>query len=325
MGVSTLLTIALLPLAGFPYVPAGRFPAAGTDDAWALLPRENPALPAWARVLVKPLPRTTGAMLELDRLHRADNPLGPALAAKLRWLAADAVQCDYARETALADLKRAGVSADEINRLTDETPPDSDRSLFVFARQVTRAAYLVTDEEFQRLLRQFGPEKMTAIVQTLAFANFQNRIILALGVKVEPEGPCPPLSVKLDAGKRSKLATPARPAWDRVTEAKPARKYDAPEDWKEVPFSELEKRLAGQKAKTSRIPLPDASRFEKLPASAKRQTDTIAWMTVNMGYQPQMTQAWFAALGEFQQEAKFNRVFSSSLFWVVTRSNDCFY
>ena len=29
--------------------------------------------------------------------------------------------------------------------------------------------------------------------------------------------------------------------------------------------------------------------------------------------------------GAFQQEAKFDRVFSNSFFWVVTRSNDCFY
>ena len=34
---------------------------------------------------------------------------------------------------------------------------------------------------------------------------------------------------------------------------------------------------------------------------------------------------WFDTMGAFQQEAKFDRVFSNSFFWVVTRSNDCFY
>ena len=47
-------------------------------------------------------------------------------------------------------------------------------------------------------------------------------------------------------------------------------------------------------------------------------------MTIN-GLSADHDQAWFAALKEFQQESKFNRVFSSSLFWVVTRSNECFY
>src|SRR5688500_5929563 len=88
--------------------PTGRFPAAPPDAAWALLPREEPPLPAWVRVLAPVLPKATGAMLELDRLHRADNPVGPALAAKLRWTAADALGCEYGRVTALADLKRAG-------------------------------------------------------------------------------------------------------------------------------------------------------------------------------------------------------------------------
>ena len=148
------------------------------------------------------------------------------LAAKLRWLAADAIDCEYARATALGDLNRAGVKNEEVRRLTEETPSADEKGLFVFARQMTKAAYLVTDSEFDRLLKQFGPEKMTAVVQTLAFANFENRIFLALGVKLEPQGPYPPLSVKLDAKGRTEVATPVRPA--RIRSRKPGpEKYDA--------------------------------------------------------------------------------------------------
>jgi alkylhydroperoxidase family enzyme len=325
MNLPIIAVLVVLPIWGLPKSPPPRFSAAETADAWALLPRENPPLPAWALVLVKSLPRTTGSMLELDRLHRAENPLGPVLAAKLRWLAADAIDCEYARATALGDLKRAGVNHEEVRRLTEGNPSTEELGLFAFARQMTKAAYLVTDAEFDKLLKQFGPEKMTAVVHTLAFANFENRIFLALGVKIEPRGPCPPLAAKLDAKGRADVATPGRPAWERVTEAKLKKKYDAPADWKEVTFDELEKSLTAQKARTSRMPLPDSSRFEMLPPSVKEQTDTIAWMTINVGYQPTMTQAWFATFREFQQEAKLNRVFSSSLFWVVTRSNECFY
>jgi hypothetical protein len=38
-----------------------------------------------------------------------------------------------------------------------------------------------------------------------------------------------------------------------------------------------------------------------------------------------MTQSWFAGLREFQQEARLDPVFGRTLFWVVTRANDCFY
>jgi alkylhydroperoxidase family enzyme len=321
--MSFLLTAIFAGLSAFN--SDARFPAVSTDQAWALLPRENPPLPAWARVLVKPLPRTTGAMLELDRLHRADNPLGPVLAARLRWLAADALGCDYARASAHADLKRYGASAGEIQRLVDDKPLPDEIPLNRFARMITKAAYTVTDAQFAEVLKQYGPEKMTAIVHTLAFANFHDRIIMAIGVKAEAEGSPPPLSINLDSNQRAKVATPARPSWDRVTDAKPAKRYDAPDDWKDLTFADLEKNLAAQKARSPRVPLPDESHFSELNADTKHQADTINWTKICAGYQPIMTQSWFLCLREFQQEARLNRLFASSLFWVVTRTNDCFY
>jgi alkylhydroperoxidase family enzyme len=318
-----LIPILLAVLAGT--VPGSRFPAAAPDDAWTLLPRENPPLPAWARVLVRPLPKATGALLELDRLHRADNPLGAKLAAKLRWLVADALGCEYARASALADLTRAGAGAGEVRRLTDGRPAPDEEKVFAFARQVTTAAYLVTDHQFANLVEQFGPEKMTAVVHTLAFANFHDRVILALGVKSDPGGPVPPLAVKLDADRRAKVPSPPRPPWDKVTAARPAKTYDAPTDWKDVPFAELEKRLADQKARSPRVPFPNPGRADTLPPGLREQARVINWTKIMGGYQPEMTAAWFNMYGEFRQEAKLDRVFGSTLFWVVTRANDCFY
>ena len=305
--------------------PSARFPAATNDAAWALLPRENPPLPAWARVLVKTLPRTTGAMLDLDRLHRADNPVGPAVAAKLRWAVADTLGSEYGRATALADLKRAGASAAEVRRLVDGRPTADERPRVAFARQLTTAGYLVTDEQFAAVLKQLGPEKMVAAVHTVAFANFENRVTLGLGVRVEPGGPCPPLAAKLDRAKRARVAAPPRPAWDAVKTARPKKEYDAPADWKDVSFDQLEEALAAQKARTPRVPLPGPERFRGLPPDAKRQTDTIVWMTISAGYQPAMTQAWFGMLNDYRADGRLDRVFGSTLFWVVTRANDCFY
>src|SRR5579871_5467110 len=120
---SYLVTLAAAALAAMPApaeAPAPRFPAAGNDEAWKMLPREQPPLPAWARVLVRTLPKTTGAMLELDYLHRAGNPLGPVLAGKLRWAAADTLGCDYGRRYAEADLRRAGQTDDDLRKLAGD-------------------------------------------------------------------------------------------------------------------------------------------------------------------------------------------------------------
>jgi len=65
--------------------------------------------------------------------------------------------------------------------------------------------------------------------------------------------------------------------------------------------------------------------FEKLPPRERDSAQRILWNTVSSGYQPEMTRAWFAPLSAFYEEAKPDRVFTNSAFWVVTRTNDCFY
>src|SRR4051794_22528921 len=74
---------------------SSRFLLLRNDEAWERLPRASLPLPAWARALASSMPGTTAAMLELDYLQRANNPLGPVQAGKLRWAAASALRCDY--------------------------------------------------------------------------------------------------------------------------------------------------------------------------------------------------------------------------------------
>ena len=95
--------------------------------------------------------------------------------------------------------------------------------------------------------------------------------------------------------------------------------------WSEHDFDELNSTLERQKERKLRIPLPDKSRFKDFAGREKQQADDIVWMTVSSGYQPEMTRAWFACLQAFYEEAKLDRVFTNSVFWVVTRTNDCFY
>ncbi len=44
-----------------------------------------------------------------------------------------------------------------------------------------------------------------------------------------------------------------------------------------------------------------------------------------MGYQPVLTKTWFDCMSLFHQESRLDRVFANSYFWVITRSNECFY
>jgi hypothetical protein len=281
-----------------------RFPAASSDAAWKLLPRES--LPVWARILVQPLPNTTGAMLQLDYVHRAKNPIGEVLAGKLRWIAADEIKCEYAKAYAEADLRRAGFK--DMKQLIDP-PTEADRAVLTFGRKLTRAAHEVTDEEVAGLIKKFGPEHVVGMVHTLACANFQNRIYLALKVTVEPEGPLAPIDYRFDSTKT--IEAQPRPTWGAPTKG---GQFPAKLEWSKKSIADLENALTNQKDRKARIPLPDAKAQGK-----------VIWTNVSMGYQPLLAKSWSACRRAFQQESNLDRVFANSMFWVITRSNECFY
>jgi alkylhydroperoxidase family enzyme len=303
------------------------FPLLGNDEAWQRLPRVEPKLPAWARALAGPLPGTIVKMLALDHLHRAKNPLGAVQAGKLRWVAADAIGCDYARRYAEADLRHAGLTGRDLKRLAgdpDALPP-AERAALNFARKLTLAGHTVTDAEFSELLEHFGPEKVTAMVHTLAHANFQNRIFLALKVEVEPDGPLPPLDVAFDPARSTKRPAPARPPWGQWRKSKGPAEKELPDGWQERSLANLRKALDQQKGRQGRIPLPGLERLAMVPAESKAQASRVVWTKVSMGYQPQLTRAWFDCMQQFYKESRLDRVFGNTYFWVITRSNECFY
>jgi hypothetical protein len=303
-----------------------RMPALDSAAAWQHLPRANPPLPVWARILIRPLPRTTAAMLELDYLHRANNPLGALLAAKLRWVAADALNCDYSRRSAEADLRKAGATNGDLQALAGPAAnqSDDDRLALAFARKMTNAAYTVTDAEVDALVRRFGPDKVVAMVHTLAFANFHNRIVLALGIAAEEGAPLPPMDLQLDAERRNKIATPSRPPWSQFSRTDAGAGTGTALQWSRRSFADLAEAMEQQKRRAPRIPVPKSAPGGTATDS-QAPASRIVWTNISMGYQPALTKAWFDCLRTFQEEAKLDRVFSNSLFWVVTRSNECFY
>jgi alkylhydroperoxidase family enzyme len=322
------LLLSFLMLAAIPLGARAEphFPALSDAETWQRLPREEPPLPAWARVLVGSLPKTTAAMLQLDYVQREKNPLGPVLAGRLRWAAADADGCAYAQKYAEADLRRAGQTEADLAALAagGKGLPEAERLALAFARKMSRAAHEVTDAEMAELLKHYGPEKVTAMVHTLAYTNFRDRIILALGVEVEPGGPLPPLDLRPDSIAKDKAVSPPRKPWKEGRDGRATAPEGRP-GWLDHDYAAVQKALSGQKERTARIPLPPLERLEALPADVRERTKKIVWSRVSMGYQPVLTKAWFDCMGTFQKEAELDEVFANTFFWVVTRSNDCFY
>jgi hypothetical protein len=85
-------------LAGGPESGGARVPLLSDEEAWKRLPAVESGggqrLPSWARALARSLPRTTAAMLDLDRIQRTRSPLGLRLRGKMRWVAAQANHCE---------------------------------------------------------------------------------------------------------------------------------------------------------------------------------------------------------------------------------------
>ena len=265
------------------------------------------------------------AISGITRLHHSQTT--PCRAGKLRWAVADAIGCEYSRKCAEADLLRAGVSNDELPMATGawETLPEADRAVVEFARQLTLAGHEVSDNQVAALIEQFGTEQVVGIVHTVAFANFQNRLFLALDVQLEPDGPLPALELKLDPGQQLAVSVPARRPWEEVLSTTTSADSTARVDWGQQDFAALEMALNRQQNRHPRIALPEASRLDSLPSETRERTKKIIWSNVSMGYQPQLTGGWFRLMQVFRDEAMLDRVFANSVFWVVTRSNECFY
>jgi alkylhydroperoxidase family enzyme len=308
------------------------WPLVSNEEAWKLLPDAlvggGSRLPSWARATARDLPRTTAAMLDLDRLHRTKSPLGPMLCGKIRWVAADANRCEYARAMAEADLRRAGVAEAGIADLKAGPGRWSkgERDALKFAMQMTIDASRVTDALVADIKAAYGDEKLVAMVLLLASANFQDRIILGLGLPPEEGGPLAPLDVKFNPrAAKPKVPTRANPA-DLHGPAEPV-KVDDPE-WNEFDFDALQKGLRDQKANAGRIRVPTYEEvLARLPAGSPKPRNPIRikWSLVCMGYQPELASAWSACTSAFREEAQQDRVFEESLFWVVTRTIHCFY
>ncbi len=342
VGLAAALATTLMTATGWGDEPAARtaptekpvahLPVLSDREAWRFLPAAKSGagqpLPAWARATARALPRTTAAMLDLDRMHRTRSPLGPILRGKMRWIAARANRCDYAMAYAEADLRRAGLDEAGLRNLRGDRAgwPESERAALAFAHQMTVDASRVSDADVARLIADHGESRVVAMVLLLAYANFQDRLILALGVSIEPGGPLPPPKIRFDPKADPPPVPERRRPEDRPIPEEPERIDDA--SWLSMDFGDLKGRLEGQMERPGRIRVPSWEEvLRAMPADYRKPPKPvrIRWSLVTMGYQPELAAAWSACTRAFGQEARQDRVFEESLFWIVTRTIHCFY
>jgi len=271
------------------------------EAAWSRLPHANPELPSWAKILAGPLPKTTARMLELDYIQREKNPLGKEFSSLLRWTVAAALKSPFGMRSAEEDIRKANPSSTFLSCLGEPAKlPRKERLAAEFAKKLTLEGHAVTDDEFAAVLQAYGPEKTTAIVHSVAYANFLNRVVLGLGAE---GAPTPAISLKFPPDKFEKIQVPERPPWDDLKNTAGPGLALRP-DWDGKSTAEIDESLEKQKARPSRIPLPDPSRFDKLPPKEKEHAMRVRWTTVSAGYQPEMARSWAVVRAMFLEEAK---------------------
>ena len=185
------------------------------------------------------------------------------------------------------------------------------------------AADSITDAEFAALLKVHGPETMVGIVHSLAYAGFQDRILLALNCEVEADGIVPPLNKTFDAKSLDAATTPKR---DAMPKGEPIPKASAAIfSWGDLTGKQMPAEMDLQRKRPLRVPLPPEESLAAMPEAGRARTKKIVWSHIGMGYQPKLTGAWFTAMNQQQAEAKIDQVFTNTLFWIATRTNRCFY
>lgn len=296
-----------------------RVPMLGHTDAWKRLPQVEQGggqnLPSWARVLAATLPHTTAAMLELDFRNRTRSPLGPKLRGQLRWVAAHTNGCRYSEAYAAADLRRAGMDDAAIGQLAGDlrTLPDDTRMVVQFARKLTRDGRSVTDDEVTHLVARYGERQVVAMVLLLAYASFQDRLILALDLPLGSDEPLPPVDVRFVPRPlcASRASPPRKSPQGVAAGASVSRPADT--DWPKLDFEDIQKQMAAQRDHRCRISVPGDN------------PDAPRWGLVCRAYQPELANAWSACVHAFGDEANQDPIFEQSVFWIVTRTVRCFY
>jgi hypothetical protein len=241
--------------------------------------------------------------------------LEPRLRGLVRWVAANTNGCLYSEACAAADLCQAGMDKSSIAQLACDLQrlPADTRMVVQFARKLTQDGSSVTDAEVAQLLSRYGERQVVAMVLLLAYASFQDRLILALDLPLEPGEPLAPVEVRFAPRQlgASRAALPRKAPRQSPASTPTSRPVEIPS--LNLDFDTIQKQLEEQRDRRCRIALPG----DKL--------DAPRWGLVCRTYQPQLADAWSACVHAFGDEANQDPIFEESVFWIITRTVRCFY
>jgi alkylhydroperoxidase family enzyme len=307
-------------------------------ECWHKLPKtadgKTPALPSWIRMVAKEMPKTAAAFLELDLAQRTAGPVEPTLRAAMRWAAANANSCQYTKSIAEADALRSGVNQDKWKSLTEGDGSlwsDQEKAAIEFAIGMTLDSDAVTDKQFSDLVSMFDERIVAAMVLHLAYANFQDRLILCLGVKLEEGEPLAPVDVQFSADSlvQKTLAPPPNPPKEIGTpDAIPQDIIQEKEAFTWLPYEDLQNRLLIQKTRKTRLRIPDWQEFaDKLPKGLMPMASDIVWYKIAFGYAHELALPFETYMRTAGSEIATNwdRPFGNCLFWMVTDAIKCPY
>jgi alkylhydroperoxidase family enzyme len=205
-----------------------------------------------------------------------------------------------------------------------EQQQDSDE--LEFAKLLTVAAPTLPDDLFEKLRQKHGDHKIAAMVLLVAYANFQDRILLGLHVPIEQNGPLEPVDVKFVEGALQ--VTPLIPSDNGEANYVDGGKSVVPLDsaWFGLTYKDLQVRLEKQRERQPRLPIPDWDTVKtKLPEAMAVRPSSIRWSLITYGYAPELAIPWTIATRTHWAEYPSDRVFEESLFWIQTRALECNY
>lgn len=309
-----------------------------TDQAaWQALPLatkgDGARLPQWARKLATVLPKSTGALMELDYAQRVSNPIPPRLRAAMRWVIAHANQCTYGEHIAEADGLAAGLDKTTLMGLKDGVHDGwsrADKAAIAFARRMTVASHDVTDDEFANLVKDFGDRVAASMVLLSAYGNMQDRLLICLQCEREWEPQAVgPVAVTFSPDAfvidqvHPKTAKPEFGSFDQEVEnvSGLARRSGDP-------YETLQELLQFQRDKPTRLSVPGWEEVASgLPEGPMRRPSDIVWYRIVFGYAPELAvpfERFMRTLGA-ESAPHYDRMFGISLFWIVTEAMKCPY
>ena len=250
----------------------------------------------------------------------------------MRYVAARANHSEYGAAYAAADARRSGMGTSEIEALAQGDRSGfsaAEKAALEFAKKMTLSSSTVTDEEFAYLKNEFGDKKVAAMVLLMAYANFQDRLLICLGAPVEEDGPLPPPEVIFPPETLASRGNP--PAPPTIPDLPKPSGKDVVEDdaeWSTLTYDRLQEKLEAQRGKPTRLRVPTYEEVKRgLPEGKDMQGKRVVWTLVAFGYVPELAAPWENLMWVNGEEngRRFDRVFGLGLFWVVTRAIDCPY